>query len=317
MFQKLIFLLMLFLAIITLEFSKLHAQEDEGEIFIISENVGKEIDLDERNKYNLFAGIEVFKSAVFIKHKDGSYLLKISYLDEKTGEEKIRRLLCNETNIQIFKKVIEKKDSRLMNNIEYKQQFQVFKAILSPNISVWMPLGGDDSEIHATSFKFGLKFMLKIANSTFIELGYSSSTLSIKDDYIKNNFKSFYTSSEEITDIKKSSGGKVNQFLVGVRLLLPSKSRTMPYFRIGLSNYDRGNIKASYSGKGWYYGRYTFDADVTIENNESGMSIYSGLGVMILIEDIAIDLQGNFNMLMLKNSRPVWFEPVFALNILL
>ncbi len=82
-------------------FQQLHAQE-EGEIIIISELVGEVIDLEERNKYNLFPYIEGFQSAVFLKLPDGSYLLKITYLEETTGEQKIKRILGTESSIRQY-----------------------------------------------------------------------------------------------------------------------------------------------------------------------------------------------------------------------
>ena len=65
--------------------------EDEGEIIVISERVGEEIDPEEREKFKLFQNVKGFQSAVFIKLSDNRYFLKITYLDDKTGELKIAR----------------------------------------------------------------------------------------------------------------------------------------------------------------------------------------------------------------------------------
>ncbi|MFC1850953.1 hypothetical protein ACFL27_12225 [candidate division CSSED10-310 bacterium] len=80
---------------------QLSAQEKEGEIIIIiSEWVGKEIDQQERDKYKLFQAINGFRSAVYIKLPDSRYFLKITYLDEKTGEFKISRFQQSEASIK-------------------------------------------------------------------------------------------------------------------------------------------------------------------------------------------------------------------------
>ena len=85
-----------FLCSYLLTFMPLAAQEEEGEIIIISERVGKEIDQEENDKFKIFEGVKGFQSAVYIKLPDGRYFLKIIYQDEKTGEIKISRVLQSE-----------------------------------------------------------------------------------------------------------------------------------------------------------------------------------------------------------------------------
>jgi uncharacterized membrane protein len=102
MFQKLIFLLLLVLSTLASSSKRSCARQQEGEIIIISEKVGEVIDLEERNKYNLFPDIEGFQSVVFLKLPDGSYLLKVTYLEETTGEEKIKRILRTESSIRQY-----------------------------------------------------------------------------------------------------------------------------------------------------------------------------------------------------------------------
>jgi len=92
--------IMFFICSYLLSFVPLSAQEEEGEIVIISERVGKEIDKKESDKFKLFEGINGFQSAVYIKLPDGRYFLKISYLDEKSGETKISRTLQSEASIK-------------------------------------------------------------------------------------------------------------------------------------------------------------------------------------------------------------------------
>lgn len=93
---------LLFIGIAFLSFQQLYAQDEEGEIVIICEHVGEIIDLKERNTYNLFPDIEGFKSAVFLMLHDGSYVLKITRLDETNGEEIIIRTHIEERDIKQY-----------------------------------------------------------------------------------------------------------------------------------------------------------------------------------------------------------------------
>ncbi len=69
--------ILLIISIVLFLFGQLLAQEEEGEIIIISERVGKEIDQEENDKFKLFQGINGFQSAVYLKLPDGRYILKI------------------------------------------------------------------------------------------------------------------------------------------------------------------------------------------------------------------------------------------------
>jgi hypothetical protein len=101
MFRRYFFSIPLFLYLVLFSSGQLYAQEEVGEIIIISERVGKEIDQAAREKFKLFEEIRGFQSAVYIKLTDGRYFLKITYLDEKTGELKISRIQQSEILIKI------------------------------------------------------------------------------------------------------------------------------------------------------------------------------------------------------------------------
>jgi hypothetical protein len=92
----------LIIGIAFLSFQQLYAQDEEGKIVITSEHVGEIIDLEERNTYNLFPDIEGFKSAVFLILPDGSYVLKITRVDETNGEEIIIRIPMEEWDIKQY-----------------------------------------------------------------------------------------------------------------------------------------------------------------------------------------------------------------------
>ena len=57
------------------------------ESFAISEEVGAEIDLEERNRYGLFKNVKGFVSAAYFKQPDGSYTIKLVHADEN-GERR-------------------------------------------------------------------------------------------------------------------------------------------------------------------------------------------------------------------------------------
>ena len=102
MFQKLIFPALLFIGIFILSFNQLYAQEEEGEIIIISEKVGEVIDKEEIKNYNLFQGVKGLQTVVFLQLPDGSYVLKATYIDETTGEEKVELTPTSESIIKQY-----------------------------------------------------------------------------------------------------------------------------------------------------------------------------------------------------------------------
>ena len=87
-------------------FTSLFAQKEEGEISILSEKVGKLIDLEERNKFKLFPA-EGFQSAVLYKLPDGKYYFKITRIDGSTGDEIQYRIEQSESEIGKIRKYLE------------------------------------------------------------------------------------------------------------------------------------------------------------------------------------------------------------------
>ena len=91
MYRNIFILIVVPVWIASVSFCQLSAQEEEGEIIIISERVGPEIDQEERDKFTLFQEVKGFQSAVYFKLPDNRYFLNITYVDENTGELKIVR----------------------------------------------------------------------------------------------------------------------------------------------------------------------------------------------------------------------------------
>jgi len=81
--------------------------QDEGEIIILHEKVGKLITREENKKYELFPGKDRFKSAVIRHFRNGTYLVKINYEDLRTGEESIEQLKPRESEIEHFRNKVE------------------------------------------------------------------------------------------------------------------------------------------------------------------------------------------------------------------
>jgi len=137
MSRKNFLLILFFICTFLFTFVPLSAQEEEGEIIIISERVGKEIDQEEREKFSLFQGINGFQSAVFIKLPDNRYLLKITYLDENSGELKIKRSQHSEASIK--------------NSGDYIDRFEEIQAEKQKNQDLSKPhiVSSDSGEIQA------------------------------------------------------------------------------------------------------------------------------------------------------------------------
>jgi len=106
MIQKYFFLMILIYCAAVFVFQSLFAQ-DEGEIVIIHEQIGELIDLEERNTYKLFMYIESFQSAVLRKITDGKFVFSVNYLDEATGEQKIKSVFQTEKEIKNIAEYIE------------------------------------------------------------------------------------------------------------------------------------------------------------------------------------------------------------------
>lgn len=81
-------------------------KEKDGTI-IISDRVGAVIDLEERNRYGLFHSTEGFQSAVLYKEPDGRYTLKVTYIDETIGIEKIQLIYQDESTLYRIRAQIE------------------------------------------------------------------------------------------------------------------------------------------------------------------------------------------------------------------
>ena len=108
MSRKSILSIVLFISTFLLILMPLTAQEEAGEIIIISERVGEIIDQQERDKYKLFQEVKGFQSAVFLKFPDNRCILKIIYKDEQMDELKVDRVEQSEESINKIRDSIRK-----------------------------------------------------------------------------------------------------------------------------------------------------------------------------------------------------------------
>ena len=82
MSRKYFLSMMIFICSYLLTLVPLAAQEEQGEIIIISERVGKEIDQEEAERFNFFQNFKGFQKAVCYKLPDNNYIWKITFFDE-------------------------------------------------------------------------------------------------------------------------------------------------------------------------------------------------------------------------------------------
>ena len=94
------------------------AQEEQGEVVVISEQVGEEIDKEEKNNFGLFPNIKGFQSAVCFKLADDKYVLKITYLDEQSGESNIERIQVSEESINNIRYQIDVKPWEIFDEMQ-------------------------------------------------------------------------------------------------------------------------------------------------------------------------------------------------------
>ena len=166
MFNKFFLSILLFIFVTLFSSGQLYAQEEEGEIIIISERVGKEIDPEERDKFKLFQEIKGFQSAVYIKLPDGRYFLKITYLDENTGELKINRIQQSEGSMKIRGKYIDH-----FEEIQARREKEEIGEIEAPQDTVYQePIAALFYEVFGKPFG-SLNLDIRIKKSSSVSLG--------------------------------------------------------------------------------------------------------------------------------------------------
>jgi hypothetical protein len=79
--------------------------QDKEQVIVISENVGDVVDIEERDRYQLFPQIKGFKSAVFLELSEESFVAEVTY--EEAGEEKKRRIPLSKQAVASLKDYIE------------------------------------------------------------------------------------------------------------------------------------------------------------------------------------------------------------------
>jgi len=138
MFRKCFSINLLYMSILGFSWSQLYAQEEKGEIIIISERVGKEIDKEERDQYELFREVNGFQSAVIVKLPENKYILKITFLNEQTVELKSLQSQQSEASINSIRYKID----HFENKQTQEKKNSAADYFLGPSTSFYIELLG-------------------------------------------------------------------------------------------------------------------------------------------------------------------------------
>jgi hypothetical protein len=71
----------------------------EGKPVVVSDRVGEAVDLQERNRYGLFPGLEGFQSAELRLHDDGSYWFYVTQSAPESGTENLFKMPIDEQEV--------------------------------------------------------------------------------------------------------------------------------------------------------------------------------------------------------------------------
>lgn len=83
------------------------AQDTTGTVVILSEKVGPAIDLEERNYYGMFSGVQHFESAVLLQMPDSSYLFKIITKNIVDSSKKVILFSQSKEALESIRHIIE------------------------------------------------------------------------------------------------------------------------------------------------------------------------------------------------------------------
>ncbi len=86
------------------------SQDTTGTVVIISEKIGPTIDLEERNFYKIFPGVQNFQSAVLLQRPDGSYIFKVSAKKAEEPSAVIRWMSITEQDLVHFRNKVKVPD---------------------------------------------------------------------------------------------------------------------------------------------------------------------------------------------------------------
>lgn len=174
------------------------AQETDTTVVIISEKVGEQIEFEEREKYNLFPGIQGFESAVLYKTPDNKYFFKIDYVDNATGEKKILRSPIIQEAVNVYRKHIDhfgKRAAESQSGIVQK------KSSVGYDFSAGIGFGEDRYD----------QFALILINAE-LSLGQMGLCL----DFLTFPFEDLLTSANLIVKLARPEGGFVPFGTVGI-----------------------------------------------------------------------------------------------------
>ena len=194
-----------------------------------------------------------------------------------------------------------------------------YTTIISPSISYMNSIGIKDDAYKSSYFRYGISISFIISDKLWIEFGYSFSSV-LDENYVTKGFP--HIDRLEDLDLEISEGNIENHFLGAIRIILPSlqtKSKNLPYIRIGASYNNIGNIVASYSGKYSEFGySYMEKGNIKIDREESYLGINGGFGIISMVgKRIAFELSVNIDSYFPEENTRFFFHPSLGLAILL
>jgi len=195
----------------SLSFSQFSDRE-EGEIIIISERVGNEIDPEERKKYELFQDVKGFQSAVYIKLPGNIYFLEITFIDANTGILRIKGVQQSEISIKNRGLYIDRFEENKAKN-ETQQLQEVEKYVYSnPGTSVYFELGGKGLFAINVDYRINEHNALSVGISPPAEGAVLPSTMYYRLSGAKHRFETGIG----LTGILGQSEGFIGLFISGV-----------------------------------------------------------------------------------------------------
>lgn len=163
--------IVLFIYIVFFSLGQLSAQEEDGEIIIISDRVGKEIDQEEREQFKLFEGIKGFQSAVYIKPPYGKYISEIAYIDETTKGLRIDRTQQSEASIRMrgyyvdhFEEIKAKKRQNVISDTSKSSDIKEKDFYITPYLGFSTLVGSIGIEFQYKHFGFDIGDLVQVQN---------------------------------------------------------------------------------------------------------------------------------------------------------
>ena len=112
----------------------LYSQDAELKEIIISTRVGNVIDQEERERFELFQGVDSFQSAQAYRMSDGGIQIQIKFIDPATGNEEIKKQNLSNFEIIRMQEIIDHYEE--IQKGEYVYKYQLSGSETVPNYEI-------------------------------------------------------------------------------------------------------------------------------------------------------------------------------------